>query len=51
MSLREEGKERSNVVLWEEGREGDVLRAGGAQGSEPADSLWAQIWNASEWVT
>lgn len=26
MSLREEEKRRNGVVLWEEGREGDVLR-------------------------
>ena len=38
MSLREHKKKRNGVVLWEEGREGDGLRAGRAQGSEPADS-------------
>lgn len=51
MSLREEEMKSLPVVLWEEERKGDVLRAGGPQGSEPAGSIWAQTWNVSEGVS
>lgn len=50
MSLRKEEKKNIRVVLWEKERKGDVLRAGGPQGSEPAGSIWAQTWDVSEGV-